>query len=584
MASQPTYILGISCFYHDAAACLLKDGILVAACQEERFTRKKHDNSFPRNAIAYCLAQEHITSQHLAAIAFYEKPLLKFERILETFFKSWPFSYRMFINAIPQWLREKLWIKERIKKELAYRGPIYFSEHHLSHAASSFLVSPFDKAAILTMDGVGEWETTTYGVGEGADIRISHHIDFPHSLGIFYSVLTHFLGFKPNSAEYKVMGLAPYGIPHFLHEMHQLIDIKPDGSFALNLDYFTHSRNLAFYHQKKFARLFGFPRRDANDPLEQHHKDLAMSLQQTIEEVVLNAVRHIHRETGLTDLCLAGGVALNCVANGRILKETPITRLFIQPAAGDAGGALGAALVAWTGAFNGSRAFRWPHCFWGPAFDDETIQSFLKKRLIPFRQLSREHLLERVADLIGKNAVVGWFQGKAEWGPRALGNRSILADARRAENKDRVNLKIKFRESFRPFAPSVLEERGNEYFDIYEPSPYMLITAAVRDTKRHISAVTHVDGSARMQTVSRDQNPLYYDLIKTFERKTGCPVIINTSFNVRGEPIVLTPEDAWNCFINTKMDYLAIGSFLLDKKDMKNFYHDDQWRFQFETD
>lgn len=572
--SSPIYILGISCFYHDSAACLLKDGVLVAACHEERFTRKKHDDSFPRNAIAYCLAQEHITSQDLAAVAFYEKPLLKFERILETTINSWPSSYRMFITAIPQWLREKLWIKNRIKKELSYRGPIYFPEHHLSHAASSFLVSPFEKAAILTLDGVGEWETATYGIGEGTNIKITHNINFPHSIGLFYSIFTHFLGFRPNSAEYKVMGLAPYGTPRFLNEMRRLIDIKQDGSFALNLDYFTHDRNLAFYNERVFARIFGFPRRDPDAPIEQHHKDLAMSLQRITEEVVLNAARHIHEETGLTDLCLAGGVALNCVANGRIIKETPIKRIFVQPAAGDAGGALGAALIVWIKSFNKKRAFTWEHCFWGPTYDDERIKYLLEREHIPHRHLTRAELLEEVARLIEQNAVIGWFQGHAEWGPRALGNRSIIADARRAENKDRVNLKIKFRESFRPFAPSVLEERASEYFDIDSPSPYMLITAQVKPDKRHIPAVTHCDGSARMQTVNRKSNPLYYDLLKTFEQRTGCPVIINTSFNVRGEPIVLTPEDAWHCFLNTKMDYLVMGSFILDKKDMKNFYAD----------
>lgn len=584
MSKKPTYILSISCYYHDAAACLIKDGILVAAAEEERFTRKKHDSSFPIEAIRFCLGQEHITTKDLAAIGFYEKPLLKFERMVEIAIATWPAGYNMFIKGMGPWIREKLWIKNHIRRTLKFAGDIYFSEHHLSHAASSFMVSPFKEAAILTMDGVGEWETATYGVGHDDIITLKKHIDFPHSLGLLYSIITHFLGFKPNSAEYKVMGLAPYGKPAYLDALRKLIEIKDDGSFALNMRYLAHNRNLNFYNVRTLERLFGFPKRNSDCALTQEHKDLAMSLQKITEDVVLKSVAHLHKETGLENLCLAGGVALNCVANGRIIRETPFKHIFVQPAAGDAGGTIGTALLIWKEIFDGKRTFEWQHSYWGPEYSDAKIQHFLDSHQIPYIVMSREKLLETTAQVIASNAVVGWFQGRAEWGPRALGNRSILADARRTENRDRVNLKIKFRESFRPFAPSVIEERASDYFDIKDPSPYMLVTAQVHENMRTIPAVTHVDGSARIQTVSRNQNALYYDLIRIFEKKTGCPVIINTSFNVRGEPIVNTPKDAWDCFINTKMDYLVIGSFVLDKREMKNFYSDKNWADQFERD
>lgn len=584
MNHKPRYILGISCYYHDAAACLLKNGQLVAASEEERFTRKKHDPSFPINAIRFCLQQEHITTADLAAIGFYEKPLLKFERMIEMGLMTWPRGYRMFMKSIPQWTRDKLWVKDHIRKSLKYDGDIFFSEHHLSHAASSFFPSPFDEAAILTMDGVGEWETATFGIGHGNDIYIEKHIDFPHSLGLLYSIITHFLGFRPNSAEYKVMGLAPYGTPRYANAFHKLIDIKDDGSFALHMKFFEHTWNLDFYNPKIFEKLFGFPKRNADDPLEQHHKDLAMSLQKITEEIILKNALELHRKTGLTNLCLAGGVALNCVANGRIKRETPFKNIFIQPAAGDAGGAIGIALLIWTKILGNERTFRWPHCYWGPEYSDEEIRYFLDSLSAPYKKLNRTELITIVAKLIADNQVVGWFQGRAEWGPRALGNRSILADARNAENRDRVNLKIKFRESFRPFAPSVIEERAKDFFELDPPAPYMLVTAPVRKDKRIIPAVTHIDGSARVQTISHEQNPLYYDLLRVFGQKTGCPVVINTSFNIRGEPIVNTLEDAWKCFINTKMDYLAIGSFLLDKRAMKLFYSDENWKDQFELD
>src|SRR3989344_7605188 len=509
MNRKPRYILGISSYYHDAAACLLKDGQLVAATEEERFTRKKHDPSFPMNAIRFCLKQEHITTTDLAAIGFYEKPLLKFERMVEMGLMTWPRGYRMFIQSIPQWTRDKLWVKDNIQKNLKYAGDIFFSEHHLSHAASSFFPSPFDEAAILTMDGVGEWETATLGIGRGNDICIEKYIDFPHSIGLLYSIITHFLGFRPNSAEYKVMGLAPYGTPRYTDTLRKLIDIKDDGSFALHMKFFEHDRNPDFYNPKTIEKLFGFPKRNTDGPLEQHHKDLAMSLQKITEEIVLKSALELYKETGLTNLCLAGGVALNCVANGRIKRETPFKNIFVQPAAGDAGGAIGVALLIWIKAFGNERTFRWPHCYWGPEYSDGEIQYFLDTRSIPYKKLNLSELITTIAALIANDQVVGWFQGRAEWGPRALGNRSILADARNAENRDRVNLKIKFRESFRPFAPSVIEERAKDFFELDPPAPYMLVTAPVRADKRIIPAVTHIDGSARVQTVSREENSLY---------------------------------------------------------------------------
>jgi len=584
--SKPIYILGISCFYHDASACLIKDGVLIAAAEEERFTRKKHDNSFPENAIEYCLKEAGINAGDLSAIGFYEKPLLKFERILEMAIDSWPFSYRAFMRSVPSWLRQKLWIKDTIRKELGYKGEIYFIEHHLSHAASSYLVSPFDEAAIFTVDAVGEWATTTIGYGRNKTIETFAEINFPHSLGLLYSIITHFIGFKPNSAEYKVMGLAPYGKPTYIDQLKKLIDIKDDGSFNLNLDYFAFHKSLNFYNDKTFEKLFGFPQRKKGEPLEQRHKDLAMSIQRITEEAILKTTQYLHQKTGSKNLCMAGGVALNCVANGRILRETPFENIFIQPAAGDSGGALGVAFYIWTNILDKDRAFEFKDVFWGPGYSEDEIEQFLQQKGCIYHKLSREKLLDTVAELIdGTDNVIGWFQGRMEWGPRALGNRSILADARNPENKDRVNLKIKFREDFRPFAPTVLEEDVSKYFDLDVPSPYMLLVAQVQSNRRTIPAITHIDGSARPQTVNREENELYYDLIKTFEKRTGCPVIINTSFNLSGEPIVRTPEEAWNVFQHTNMDYLVLGSFLIKKEEIKNqFPRDQSWKDRFEPD
>jgi carbamoyltransferase len=559
-------ILGISCFYHDAAAAIIRDGKLLAAAQEERFTRKKHDSDFPLNAINYCLKQAAISTEELDYVGFYDKPVLKFDRILQTYIATWPRSLPSFLTAMPPWIKEKVWIPQLIEKQLGYHGPILFPEHHLSHAASAFLVSPFEEAAILTMDGVGEWDTTTYGVGKGNDITLLRSIQFPHSLGLLYSAFTYYLGFRVNSAEYKVMGLAPYGKPIYSDIIKKhLMDLKPDGSFRLNLDYFTYPQGLRMTG-KRFEELLGHPRREPESELHQFHKDVAASLQAVTDEVVTSLARHVHKETGLTNLCLAGGVALNCVANSKILLETPIKEIFIQPAASDAGCAIGAAYYIYNTVLGNNRNFRLEHVFLGPEYSDKEIAMFLQSKGIQVPRMERSDILLRTAKLLDQQNVIGWFQGRMEFGPRALGNRSILADPRNKENWQRVNLKIKFRESFRPFAPAVLEDRTSEYFEFDRPSPYMLFTAQVRDNRTDIPAVTHVDGSARLQTVSRRENELFYDLLKEFEKLTGCPVLINTSFNVRGEPIVCSPQDAFNCFMNTEMDYLILGSYLIDKK------------------
>jgi len=558
------YTLGISAFYHDAAACLLKDGEIVAAASEERFTRKKHDADFPEQAIRYCLDEARIRVDDLAHVGFYEKPFVKFKRILYTHLACYPLSLKPFLKAIPSWMREKLVIPSIVKQRIGYEGEVLMAEHHLSHAASSYLLSPFREAAILTVDGVGEWSTATYGKGVDNDISLFKEVRFPHSLGLLYSAFTYYLGFKVNSAEYKVMGLAPYGEPKYYDKIKQLIDIRPDGSFHLDMSYFNYLSGLTMTNQK-FDALFEGAFRQPDDPLDQRHKDLAASVQRVTEDVMLQMARYIHKETGSKNLCLAGGVALNCVANGRILREGPFEHIYIQPAAGDAGGAIGVASYIYHTLLKNERTFSMSHAYTGPGYEDAAIREFLVGNEIPFRELPREELLRETAKLIAAQAVVGWFQGRMEFGPRALGSRSILADPRSAENKDRVNLKIKFRESFRPFAPAVLAERCSEFFELSEPSPYMLLVAQVRAEKRIIPAVTHVDGSARVQTVVRSSNPLFYDLIAEFDKLTGVPVVINTSFNVRGEPIVCTPSDAYRCFVETDMDYLAMGSFLLDK-------------------
>ncbi|HUI10335.1 MAG TPA: carbamoyltransferase [Bacteroidota bacterium] len=604
------YILGISCYYHDSAAALIRDGAIVAAAQEERFTRKKHDFDFPARAVAYCLAEAGITAKEIDVVAFYDKPLLKFERILETYIACAPRGLRSFLMALPLWLKEKLWIPQTIREELGFEKTLLFLEHHESHAASAFFPSPFERAAFLTMDGVGEWTTTSYGRAAGNTLTILGEQRFPHSLGLLYSAVTYFTGFKVNSAEYKVMGLAPYGEPKYTRLfLDRLIDLKPDGSFKMDMAYFDYCAGLTMTSDA-FADLFGGPPRKPESPLTQREMDLARSLQDVTEEIVLRMARHVHRETGEENLALAGGVALNCVGNGRVLREGPFRRIWIQPAAGDAGGALGAALFAWyaylgnTRTVNGERDAQ-HGSYLGPEYSDQAIGEFLSARRIPARKLDREELVRTVADLIGREQVIGWFQGRMEFGPRALGARSIIGDARSAKMQSVMNLKIKFRESFRPFAPSVLEESVGGYFEIDRESPYMLLVAPVRESRRiplsaaarqlrgidrlnvprsEIPAVTHIDYSARIQTVNREDHPLYYDLIARFAKDTGCPVIINTSFNVRGEPIVCRPEEAFTCFMRTEMDYLVMGSYLLAKADQSPLAGDDDWKKEFELD
>jgi len=576
-------ILGISCFYHDSAACLIQDGHVVAAASEERFTRKKHDEGFPHKAVEYCLKAGRIEAKDLDYVGFYDKPVLKFERLISTYVSTFPRGFFSYSKAMPVWLKEKLWIPSMIRKELNYKGKILFTEHHMSHAASAFLVSPFKEAAILTVDGVGEWATASYGVGKDRQIDLFREIRFPHSLGLLYSAFTYYLGFKVNSAEYKVMGLAPYGEPKYVDQVKQLIDIKDDGSFVMDMSYFSYHYGLRMVNGK-FSKLFGGPPREGESKLDQRHKDIAASVQKVTEEVMLKMASYLHRETGLENLCLAGGVALNCVANGRVLREGPFKDIFIQPAAGDAGGALGVAAYIYHSVLDNPRIESMEHAYLGPEYSEAEIQTMLKDYAAPAKRLERDDLVREVAELIDGQTVIGWFQGRMEFGPRALGGRSIIADARNPKNKDVVNLKIKFRESFRPFAPTVLEERISEYFEIDRPSPYMLLVAPVREGKRVIPSVTHVDHSARIQSINRSQNSLYYDLIKEFDRRTGVPVIINTSFNVRGEPIVCTPEDAYRCFMRTHMDYLVLGPYLLDKKNQPAFREDKDWREEFQLD
>jgi carbamoyltransferase len=575
-------VLGLSCFYHDAAAALVRDGEIVAAAQEERFTRVKHDPGFPTHAVAYCLGEGGLAVGELDAVAFYDKPFLTFERLLETYLACVPHGLPSFIKAMPVWLKQKLWTPDVIRKELGYDGPVLFTEHHESHAASAFLPSPFERAAILTADGVGEWATTSWGVGAGSEIDLRQELHFPHSLGLLYSAFTYFCGFRVNSGEYKLMGLAPYGEPRYADAIRsELIDLKEDGSFRLNMAYFDYPAGLRMTG-RRFAALFGGPPRPAEGPLTQREMDLARSVQEVTEEAVLRLGQHVHRETGEENLCLAGGVALNCVANGRLLRQGPFRRIWIQPAAGDAGGALGAALLAY---YARTGADRQPEPsdsmrggFLGPAFSEGEIAALLRREGVEVEPLGEEALVERVAALLAEGQTVGWFQGRMEFGPRALGHRSILADPRGTDVWRRVNLQIKFRESFRPFAPSVLAERAADYFDLDHESPYMLLVAPVREAetggegldRRHhtrspVPAVTHVDGSARVQTVDAARSPLYHRLLRAFEAQTGCAVLVNTSFNVRGEPVVCTPEDAWRCFRRTHLDALALGPFVVTK-------------------
>jgi carbamoyltransferase len=578
-------VLGISCFYHDSAAALLKDGVIVAACQEERLSRKRHDSDFPARAVKYVLKEAGIKPEDLDAVGFYDKPLLKFERMLSTYVATFPRSFSSFRKAMPLWIREKLWIPSMIRKELSpYKGPILFAEHHMSHAASCFLVSPFEEAAILTVDGVGEWATASFGVGKGTDITLFKEIRFPHSLGLLYSAFTYYLGFKVNSAEYKVMGLAPYGKPvHFDRIMKEMVHLNDDGSFKLDMKYFSYDYGLTMTNGA-FDDFFGGPPRKPEAWMNEREFDIAASVQKVCEEVVLRMANHIHKETGLDNLCMAGGVALNCVANGRVIRETPFKNLFVQPAAGDAGGAVGVAHYLYNTIEKKPRTKAWTHAYLGPEYKDAEIQQYLDGQGAKYKLLSDAELTERTAQLLSGGNVVGWYQGRMEFGPRALGARSILADPRDPKMRDTLNLKIKFREGFRPFAPSVLADKASEWFEIEGDSPYMLLVAQVREGKRVIPAVTHVDNSARLQTVTRAENPLYYDLIREFEKITGVPIVINTSFNVRGEPIVCTPHDAYLCFMRTNMDYLVLGHHVLDKKEQAPLREDVDWRSRFELD
>jgi carbamoyltransferase len=577
-------VLGISCFYHDAAAALLCDGRLAAAAHEERFTRKRHDPDLPVRAVRYCLEAAGIGVTDLDYVVFYDKPFVKFERILLTYLSTFPRSLPSFTKSIPVWLKEKLWVPNLIHKGLGYDGEVLFAEHHQSHAASAFLPSPFEEAAILTCDGVGEWATTTQGIGRGNSFELIKEIRFPHSIGLLYSAFTYYLGFKVNSAEYKVMGAAPYGEPKYADViLDELVDLRDDGSFKLNMKYFAYDYGLTMTN-RRFDDLFGQPRRPPESGMEQFHWDMAASVQAVTEEIVLRMVRDLHERTGSKNLCMAGGVALNCVANGRIVREGPFDHLWVQPAAGDAGGALGAALFAYNAVLGKPRSFRMDHAFWGPAYPDAEIRRYLDERGVPYRTLSRAEMLEETARRLDEDqAVIGWFQGRMEWGPRSLGSRSILADARNAENWKRVNLKIKFRESFRPFAPAVLAEKASDWFEIDRESPYMLLVCPVREG-RSVPAVTHVDGSARLQTVTRDAHPEFYDLLASFDRRTGCPVLINTSFNVRGEPIVCSPDDAYLCFMRTQMDVLVLGNQILLKEEQPALHEDFDWRERYELD
>jgi carbamoyltransferase len=594
---MPTHILGISAFYHDSAAALLRDGEIVAAVQEERFTRKKHDADFPRHAVKFCLDRAGIQVRDLDWVAFYDKPLLKFDRLMETYLSYAPSGFRSFAKFLPLWLKDKPHVPRLLTKELGAKpkNPFVFPEHHESHAASAFFPSPFEESAVVTMDGVGEWTTTSIGVGSGNKLRLTHEIRFPHSLGLLYSAFTYYCGFKVNSGEYKLMGLAPYGEPKYADRiLRDLIDLKDDGSYRLDMSYFDYAAGLRMTN-RRFHDLFGQPPRTAEGELTQFHMDVAASIQKVTEEVMLRTVRFAHRRTGMRNLCLAGGVALNCVGNGRILREGPFERIWIQPAAGDAGGALGAAQMVWYQLLDRPRQTQpldaQSASLLGPAYTRDEIHAVLSEHDIQHEEYADEDdLLERVAQLIADENVIGWFHGRMEFGPRALGSRSIIGDARSPAMQSVMNLKIKFRESFRPFAPIVLRDRAHLYFDIREDqeSPYMLLVAPVRADRRRqvdpskfgleklkqlrsdVPAITHVDYSARLQTVDEQRNPRLAKLMRRFEAKTGTPILINTSFNIRGEPIVCTPHDALRCFLGTEMDVLVLENFVICRDKLKN--------------
>jgi len=603
-------ILGISAYYHDSAAALVIDGKIIAAAHEERFTRKKHDHNFPKNAIQYCLKEAKISSNELDYVVFYDKPFLKFERLLESYLEYAPIGFNSFIKSIPLWIKEKLWMKELIKKELNYEGEILFPEHHESHAASAFFASPFQEAAFLTIDGVGEWTTTSFGVGKDNKIKILSEIKFPHSLGLLYSAITYYTGFKVNSGEYKVMGLAPYGEPKYVGLiLKHLVDLKEDGSFKLNMKYFNYVSGLTMTNAN-FHKLFGGEPRKPESELTQREMDLARSVQDVTEEIMIRMARHIKKITNQEYLVLAGGVALNCVANGKILRENIFKDIWIQPAAGDAGGALGSALFAWYHFLENPRIADNQNDFQqgsylGPEFSDSEINFYLEKYGIKAHKTDENELISKTCEILNQEKVVGWFNGRMEFGPRALGNRSIIGDARSEKMQSTMNLKIKFRESFRPFAPVVLEEKISEYFEIDRPSPYMLLVADVKKELRFgmteeqkswfgiqklnvkrstIPAITHIDYSARIQSVSNKTNPKFHKLLIEFDKNYGSAVLVNTSFNVRGEPIVCTPDDAYKCFMRTDMDVLILGNYILYKEEQEKLKNDIDWKKEFDLD
>ncbi len=612
------YILGISAFYHDSAACLLKDGIVVAAAQEERFTRIKHDYQFPHHSIQFCLSKACIKVDDLDYVGFYEQSLKKFDRLLKTYLMHAPKGLGSFIKSMPLWMKEKLWITREVRKQLGFKGEIVCPEHHQSHAASAFYPSPFESAAVLTMDGVGEWATTSFGVGHGKMLELDSEIRFPHSLGLLYSAFTYYTGFRVNSGEYKLMGLAPYGSPKYVDLIYEkLIDVKNDGSFRLNMEYFNYCTGFTMTN-KKFAELFGRSEREPDTDVTELDMDLARSIQVVTEEVVLRIARHVHEVTNQSNLCLGGGVALNCVSNGRLYREGPFENIWIQPAAGDAGGALGAAFHIWHKELGNERQVDSESdyqfgSYLGSSYSDEFVKQFIDEHDLKYEVLSKnEEKPEVVAKLLSNGSVVGWFNGRMEFGPRALGARSILGDPRSPKMQSQMNLKIKYRESFRPFAPAVLSDKLGEWFDMGGcetregfSSPYMLLVGHVHPSKldrsakaetsltgldrlkavnSDIPAVTHVDDTARLQSVHEKSNPEFYRLLKSFEEITGCPVLINTSFNVRGEPIVESPEDAYRCFMRTEMDYLVLGSYLLSKADQPEYIESIDWKQEFQLD
>ncbi|MCP4809772.1 MAG: carbamoyltransferase [Proteobacteria bacterium] len=562
------YILGLSCFYHDAAACLLKDGVPIAASDQQAFSRKKHDSDFPVQAIRFCLETAGITADQLDAVAFYDKPLMKFDRLLRYQLHHFPSTYRTFVDAMPRWIATKLRLPKCLKDNFGYTGAILYSEHHLSHAASAYYTSGFEEAAVLTVDGVGEWATASWGRGKGHDLELLGEIKFPHSLGLLYSAFTYYCGFKVNSAEYKLMGLAPYGQPTMVDKVRKFIDVKDDGSFRLNMEYFSYERGEAMFNEK-FEEVMGRPRRPLEHKgMDDFYMDAARSIQEVTNEIMVKLARSAMERAGSKNLCMAGGVALNCVANGHILRDSGVENLYVQPSAGDAGGAMGAAYVVWNQLLQNPVGPRLPTPYLGAGYDEAEIKKTLDRYGAVYKRMEKDELCTRVAELLDTAHVVGWYQGRMEWGPRALGHRTILGDARHPEMRTIINMRIKFREGFRPFAPSCLEEHVGEYFEIDRPSPYMLLVAPVKEEHREgLKAITHIDGSARIQTINQDQDALYYDLIKAFYDRTGCPIVINTSLNVRGEPIVNTPEDSYLCFMRTDMDAMALGPFLCMKEE-----------------